>query len=156
MAKKILNVAEISDRYRQEDADKRDLFSKTVTGLGVEFLCAASFLRDELIKTNDVNVRALHDVTEVGAQLAGYAFFHGYDEVVVPHHTVTKTGRMIKHNICPSLSDKFDLKVRCQPVGYIPLGNFDGVTRTCLSDGLRGYTGAIPNLRAMAGLRKVA
>lgn len=144
MSKRILNVVEMSDRYRQSDNNKRDLIEKAVKDLGIEFVNAASFLREELKKSEYWNRRALADVSNIGSQLAGIARFWGYDGLVLPHHTMTRTGRMIKFEVCKPLSKRFDLAVKCQPVGYIPLPNPDGVTKTVLSEGLRGFTGALP------------
>jgi hypothetical protein len=147
MAKKVLNVVHVSDRFRQKDGDKSDIVAKAVTDLGVEFVCAASFLRSELKASEYWNVRAISDVSNVGSQLAGIARFWGYDELVLPHHVVGAAGRIIQQKVCKPLSEKFGIAVRCQPVGYIPLMNPDDVTRTVLSDGLRGFTGAAPRLR---------
>lgn len=153
---KVLNVVEMSDHYRQKNGDKRDLVAKAVTNLGVEFVCAASFLREELKKSEYWNRRALADVTNIGSQLAGIARFYEYDTLVLPHHVVTKTGKMIKSEVCQTLSKRFDLVVKCQPVGYIPLLDPDGVTKTVLSDGLRGFTGAVPSWRIPDRFRRKA
>ncbi len=142
---RVLNVVEISDKYRQKKGDKRDLIARAVVDLGVEFVCAASFLREELKKSEYWNKRAIADVSNIGSQLAGIARFWNYDELVLPHHAMTRTGKMIKSEVCKALSKRFDLAVKCQSVGYIPLSNPDDVTKTVLSDGLRGFTGAMPS-----------